>query len=57
MVGPVPPPRIPLPKGWSGNLRPSRSGGEMARRWEGGIFGLMEQWGLEPEDLTTSDSR
>ena len=28
-----------------------------AIRWNHGIFGLMELWGLEPDDLaTTSDS-
>jgi hypothetical protein len=31
---------------------------EEAFRWKHGIFGLMERWGLEPDDLvTTSDSR
>ena len=31
---------------------------EEALPWKHGIFGLMELWGLEPEDLaTTSDSR
>ena len=25
--------------------------------WKHGIFGLMERWGLEANDLTTSDSR
>jgi hypothetical protein len=29
-----------------------------AVRWKHGIFGLMERWGLEPDDLvTTSASR
>ena len=24
---------------------------EEARRWKHGIFGLMDRWGLEPDDL------
>ena len=31
---------------------------EEAIRWQHGIFGLMERWGLEPDDLVpTSASR
>jgi hypothetical protein len=29
---------------------------EEAIRWKHGIFGLMERWRLEADDLTSSDS-